>query len=96
MESKAVIQFAELIRQRWVGVDAETQVWLGDMEQVRHGALPALVLGEVCPMCLRQQPHVLSFLGNWNQYTCLACGHRYSEQLVRAGSGDPRPTKEHR
>jgi hypothetical protein len=90
MESNSVVQFAELVRQHFVGTGAETQVWLGDMDQVRNGELPAVVLDESCPACKAQMPHVLKFLGNWNQLICLVCGHRHSEQLVRAGSENPR------
>ena len=85
MDSNAVVQFAELIRQSLAESGAQVQVWLGNVEEVRQGALPALLLDELCPACHCQQPHMLKFLGNWNQYICLVCGFRHSEQLVRQG-----------
>ncbi len=89
MDSKAVVQFGELVRQQFCGLGTdEVQVWLGDIEQVRTGQLPAVILDELCPACHQVTAQVLAFLGNWNQFTCMVCGFKHSEQLVRASEGD--------
>ena len=90
MESKEVVQFAELTRRvvaRSAAEGTHVLAWLDELEQVQKGQLPAVVVDEICPACFNLQPHLLSFIGNWDQYTCLVCGHRHSEQLVRQSEG---------
>ena len=83
-DSRAVVQFAELIRQ---AVDSRSPVgldvmaWLGDREQVSRGAMPAALIDNECPECQKMQVHLVQSLGNWDQYVCLVCGNRHSYQL---------------
>jgi hypothetical protein len=85
-ESRAVVQFAELIRQAVdqcspQGTDVIT--WLGDQEAVAHGLMPAALIENECPECRQARGHLVQSLGNWDQYTCLSCGHRHSYQLTK-------------
>jgi hypothetical protein len=88
MMSQAVVQFAELVRRalRQGQVSAlPVWAWIGDLEQVRNGEMPHLLMEELCPACHQVQPHVLTFLPNWNVFTCLVCDFRHSDQLERLG-----------
>lgn len=87
-ESVVVVQFAELVRQALVkrataSSKEDVVVWLGELEDVRTGTLPAALMDDVCPACHVNRPHLLRFLGNFNQFTCLGCGYQHSEQLAR-------------
>lgn len=81
-ESGPVVQFVEMIRSAMQG-KGDLIAWLGDRESVAHGAMPAAVLDNVCPACHTTQPHLVQSMGNWDQFRCLVCGFRHSQQLTK-------------
>ena len=80
---EAHVQFAEMIREALP--QEHVIAWIGDLEQVRNGEMPPVLMEELCPACHQVQPHMLSFLPNWNVFTCLVCDFRHSDQLERLG-----------